>query len=398
MSGDRTPPNVALFASSFAPHLGGVEELSRRLARELRRRGSDTVVVTNRYPPDLPGTEMVEGIPVYRERFRFPERRPRHLAGWIVGTVPTRLGVGRAMDAHRCALVHVQCVSSNGYYAHRAARSAGLPLVVSLQGELTMDAGQAFQRSVVLRRSWRQLLAAADVVTGCSRQVVEEAVAEFGPGLADKARVVRNGTDVADVRAAVLERRERPYLLGIGRFVPQKGFDVLIDAFGQIAGEHPQHDLVLAGEGPEREALEARAQAGGLADRVVFLGGVPASRAFSLFRGAAGFVLASRHEPQGIVVVEAMAAGVPVVATSVGGVPETVRHGENGLLVQGDDADSMARGLRTLLDDPEAARARIAQAAVDVELYDWARITDEYQDCYEDAIRSWQDRRVAGGE
>jgi glycosyltransferase involved in cell wall biosynthesis len=215
--------------------------------------------------------------------------------------------------------------------------------------------------------------------------------------LADKARVVRNGTDVAGVRAAAPETRARPYLFGIGRFVPQKGFDVLIDAFGQIADEHPGHELVLAGDGPEREALEARAGAGGFADRVVFLGGVSASRAFSLFRGAAGFVLASRHEPQGIVVVEAMAAGTPVLATRVGGVPETVRHGENGLLVEGDDADSMAKGLRTLLDEPEAARARVAQAAVDVEVYDWAHITDEYQDCYEHAIRSRRDRQVARG-
>jgi len=64
--------NVALFASSFAPHIGGVEELSRRLAIELRRRGSDTVVVTNRYPANLSAHEVVDDIPVYRERFRFP--------------------------------------------------------------------------------------------------------------------------------------------------------------------------------------------------------------------------------------------------------------------------------------------------------------------------------------
>lgn len=384
-SPNTTPPSVALFPSSFAPHLGGVEELSKRLVLHLRARGSDAVVVTNRFPRTLPAREHIESIPVYRERFRFPEPKPKHLAGWVVGTRATRRGVRDVLARHHSDVVHVQCVSSNGYYAHRAALRADLPLVVSLQGELTMDANQIYQHSATMRRTWRRLLAAADVVTGCSQQVVDEAIAAYGDGLADKARVVRNGTDVVRVRAAEPERRDRPYVLGIGRFVPQKGFDVLIDAFGRVAAAHPDVDLVLAGEGPERSALESRAVNSSAGKRIHFLGGVPADRAFSLFRGASGFVLSSRHEPQGIVVIEAMAAGAPVVATRVGGVPETVRDGVNGLLVEGDDVDSMAKGLDELLGNPEAARARAAQAGRDVESYDWSRITDEYLRCYEDA-------------
>src|SRR5436309_2767785 len=101
-----TPPPVGLFPSSFAPHLGGVEELSKRLVLQLRARGSDTVVVTNRYPASLPSQETVEGIPVYRERFRFPEPKPRHLAGWVVGTRTTRRNVGEVLQRHRSELVH----------------------------------------------------------------------------------------------------------------------------------------------------------------------------------------------------------------------------------------------------------------------------------------------------
>jgi hypothetical protein len=143
---NRIPPSVALFPSSFAPHIGGVEELSKRMVLELRKRGSDSVVITNRYPKHLPSHEIVDAIPVYRERFRFPEPRARHLAGWVIGTAATRRGVRNAMTRHNSELVHVQCVSSNGYYALRAAHRAQLPLVVSLQGELTMDAGQIYQR------------------------------------------------------------------------------------------------------------------------------------------------------------------------------------------------------------------------------------------------------------
>jgi glycogen(starch) synthase len=279
------------------------------------------VVITHRYPKSLPNHEVIDGVPVHRVRFRFPEPRPRHLAGFAVGTLATRRDVRRIMEHHISRLVHVQCVSNNGYYALRAARSAQLPLVVSMQGELTMDADQIYQRSATMRRNWRVLLSSADVVTGCSQQVIDEAVATYGDGLTGKARVVRNGVDLASVRAAVPERRDRPYLLGIGRFVPQKGLDLLIDAFAHIADDYPDLDLVLAGDGPMRAELEARAIGSGRADRVFFLGAVPSDRAFSLYAGAAGFVLASRHEPQGIVVLEAMAAGAPVVATRVGESP-----------------------------------------------------------------------------
>jgi glycosyltransferase involved in cell wall biosynthesis len=143
--------------------------------------------------------------------------------------------------------------------------------------------------------------------------------------------------------------------------------------------------------------LEARAGAGRFADRIVFLGGVPADRAFRLFRGAIGFVLSSRHEPQGIVVVEAMAAGAPVVATRVGGVPETVQDGVNGLLVEGGDVNSMANGLHALLAYPDDAKSRAARAAIDVEDYDWSSITDQYQQSYQDAVRAHTGLAVSSG-
>src|SRR6185312_237961 len=99
-----------------------------------------------------------------------------------------------------------------------------------------------------------------------------------------------------------------------------------------LADAHPDLDLVIAGEGAERAALDAQVARSGLGRRVELVGGVPAAHVFRLFRGARGFVLSSRHEPQGLVVIEAMAAGVPVLATRVGGVPETVDDGVNGLL------------------------------------------------------------------
>jgi glycogen(starch) synthase len=374
--------SVAIFASSFAPHLGGVEEVSRRLAAEQRRRGVDSVVITNRYPKTLPRYERVDGIPVYRERFRVPEPRPRHLAGWAVGTAATRRAVLTALSAHRAGLLHVQCVSSNGYYALHAARRTGLPLVVTMQGELSMDANGVYQRSAFLRATWRALLDRAGLVTGCSQQVIDEAVQAYGPALLDKAAVIPNGVDLDAVRAAKPEKRPRPYVLGIGRLVRQKGFDLLIDGFARIAADHPDLDLVLAGDGPERDSLVRQAAGSPVADRIEFPGGIPAPRAFALLRGAAAFVLSSRHEPQGIVILEAMAAGAPVLAAGVGGVPEVVRDRVNGLLFEGGSAESLAAKLNAMLADRAGAAARAERAGRDATAHTWQRIADAYAAAY----------------
>jgi glycogen synthase len=374
--------SVAIFASSFAPHLGGVEELSRRLAAEQRRRGLDSIVITNRYPKTLPRDERIDGIPVYRERFRVPEPRPRHLAGWAIGTAATRRGILTALRAHRTDVLHVQCVSSNGYYAMHAARRTGLPLVVTMQGELSMDANGAYQRSAFLRATWRALLDRASLVTGCSQHVIDEAVQAYGPALLDKARVIPNGIDLDAVRAAEPEKRPRPYVVGIGRFVRQKGFDLLIDGFARIAVGHADLDLVLAGDGPERDSLVRQTAESPFAERIEFLGGVPSPRAFGLLRGASAFVLASRHEPQGIVILEAMAAGVPVLAAGVGGVPEIVWDGVNGLVFEGGSAESLAAGLHRILTDRARTAARAERAGHHVEAYTWPRIADAYADVY----------------
>jgi glycosyltransferase involved in cell wall biosynthesis len=375
--------SVAIFASSFAPHLGGVEEASRYLAAEQRRCGLDSIVITHRYPKTLPRGERIDGIPVYRERFRVPEPHPRHLAGWVIGTSAARRGILTALRTHRSDVLHVQCVSSGtGYYALHAARHTGLPLVVTMQGELTMDANDVYQRSAFLRATWRALLDRADLVTGCSEHVIREAVQAYGPTLLEKARVIPNGVDVKAVRSAKPEVRPRRYVLGIGRFVRKKGFDLLIDGFARIAADHADLDLVLAGDGPERDSLARRARESPFAKRIDFLGGVASSRAFALFRGASAFVLPSRHEPQGIVILEAMAAGTPVLAAEVGGVPAMVRDGVNGLLFEGGSVRSLAARLHWMLTDRAGTAARAERASRHVQVYTWQRIADAYAGVY----------------
>ena len=378
-------PTPAIFASAFHPHVGGVEELVRQLALEQRRRGSDTVVVTNRHPSSLPSREVVGGIDVVREPFRVPGTRPRQLAGFLAGSPLVERRLHQELARRRVDVIHVQCVSTNGYYALRAARALRLPVVVTMQGELTMDADRIYEKSAHLRLTWRRLLRQAAVITACSRYSLDEAQEVYGQPFGGRSQVVYNGIRLDEYADLLPEVRDVPYVLGLGRMVPQKGFDVLVDAFAQVAPDVP-HELLLAGDGPSRAELEEQVVRLGLRERVHFLGSVGHDRALQLFAGAAAFVLSSRHEPQGIVVLEAMAAGAPVAAAAVGGVPEVVDHGVNGLLFPGSDSHGMAEALRRLLTEDGLAPRLAGAARRAASGYDWTTITDQYDELYARAL------------
>ena len=143
-----------------------------------------------------------------------------------------------------------------------------------------------------------------------------------------------------------------------GRLGPQKALVVALQAVASVPGV----TLAIAGDGPDRPALERRAWELGLADRARFLGSVPRESVLRLFRAADAAVLSSAWENFPHTVVEALAVGCPVIATAVGGVPEVVRDDENGLLVHPGDPEALARAIRRFFDDEEL-RLRLAEAA-----------------------------------
>jgi glycosyltransferase involved in cell wall biosynthesis len=172
-----------------------------------------------------------------------------------------------------------------------------------------------------------------------------------------------------------------------GRLSPEKGVDTLIDAVGRVTGLR----LDVAGDGPDRDRLE-RTAARTATDRVRFLGRVDADTVDALISEAVAVVLPSRwYENQPMIVLEAFARGVPVVATDLGGTPELVRHGTDGFLVGPDDPTGLAAALQALLDDPARARA-MGKAARERAVTDFApelhlaRLADVYAEA-ERAVR-----------
>jgi glycogen(starch) synthase len=359
--------NIALFASAFYPHVGGVEELCRQLAHEYQARDHGVAVFTERWPRSLAAYEVYEGIPVHRIPFRVMSEGVRAKIKYLATHRAIRRRLLELLGRFRPDVVHVHCVSTNAYYALEVQEATGVPLIVSLHGELTMDAQGLFKRSALARDILRRGLRRADAVTACSRQTLAEAEAFFGEPLGEKGVVVYNGIAEGGGGEIVPFEHPRPYILAIGRHVRQKGFDILLHAMKQLGPAGDPYDLILAGDGVEHEPLKSLATALGLGDRVVFPGQVDHPAAISLF----------------------------AVAARVGGVPEIVLDDENGLLVAPENPSELAETLRRLLAD-EAWQRRLGKAGRErAKLFTWPRIVEEYMAVYAAALSRSRGRQLA---
>lgn len=180
-----------------------------------------------------------------------------------------------------------------------------------------------------------------------------------------------------------------PRVVGLGRLHAQKGFDLLIEAFARIAPDFPAWNLAILGEGPQRDALEARAAELGLSSRLELVGAVsnPAPALRSAAAAGSVFAFPSRYEGFPFALVEAMACGLPVVATDCPHGPrEILAGGQHGLLVPPEDPTALAAALTTLLSDEDRRRDYAARAAARAQHYRPDRIGPLWLGILEEAV------------
>ena len=284
------------------------------------------------------------GILAHSARVRAPVASLSMRAPWDAGALARLYALIRR---ERVALVHTHS-SVDGWLGGMAARAAGVPVVRSRHV------------SIPVRSHWNpvySLLADRIVASGeAIRQILIDAgvsgskVVAFPAGV-DLTRF-SPGPGCARVRGELA--LAGPVIGSVAMFRGSKGHAELLEAFAHLAGEFPAARLLLVGDGTRRLSVEEQARGRGLGGRVVFTGfrdDVP-----ELLRTMDCFVLASTRTegvPQSLL--QAMAVGCPVVATAVGGIPELVRHGVNGLLVPPGDPAALAAAIRTLLTEPARA-------------------------------------------
>lgn len=378
---------MLLVPSAYYPHVGGIEEMTRRLALELELRGHQSMILTNRWPSRTARKETMGGLRVRRLRFALPARRLAAVARFgavAPGSAAALLGIIRSF---RPDVVHVHGAGPNAVYVAALRGLIRAPIVFSAHGELRNDAHGALARAGALRWALQSLLRHAAAVIAPSQVVLDELGEELE--LVAPATVLPNAVELAEFdNAAPRDDRLRPYIFTAGRLVHQKGVDLVLRAYAQARETVGGCRLIVAGDGPERAALTRLADDLGLDGDVSFVGTVGRGRLAELMCGADAFAFPSRQEAFGIALLEAMAAGTPAVAARVGGIPEFARDGENALLVAPEDADGLAAALVRLTGDPELCRRLAAGGRAQAAQLSWSQIVPLYEEIY---------RRVAHG-
>lgn len=389
---------VLLISFSYPPVLGGLQTVTHTLARQLLTQGHAVQVVTNRYPRSLPHSEKLDSVSVERLLFLWPEldylrkhRMDLFLASWFYGPT-TLLRLVRLLRSFCPDVVNVHFPDAQTPYVLWLRRRFDFRLVVSLHGDEVLRWGKDEGRTTEDERrrtkderglgQLRAVLREADAVTACSGYLLGRAV-ELEVSIAGKGHVIHNGVDVERFRNSTPYQRARPYIFAYGRFTHKKGFDLLLQAFSQLTADVPPVDLILAGDGEERASLEKQAQHLGLADRVFFYGRAQPQEIVRLLNGSLFVVVPSREEPFGIVALEALAAGKPVLATRVGGLPEILSSLDGrGAALAHPTVGGLAQGLGQWLERRDELSAWGEENQQRAAQFMWERMVEKYLRVY----------------
>jgi glycogen(starch) synthase len=386
---------ILMFSGSYLPVCGGVQTVTHNLTKQLLTRGHNLRVITNRYPIDLPPRENFDGVLVDRVLLLKPSldhlRRGRpdlFAASFFYG--PTgHWRLTNLFKAFRPDVVNVHFPDNQVEAMLSLRERFNFRLVVSLHGydvqrftngkNGTLSAkseAAAFTRL-------RKLLKSAEAITAVSDDLLRKAI-DLEPSIRAKAQPIPNAVDTARFVNASIHQHTRPYLLALGRLVRGKGFDLLVDAFAQCDFEN-RPDLLIAGSGEELDTLKQQVQRLRLTDAVRFIGPATPAQVASLMKGSLAVVVPSRNESFGIVALEALAAGKPVVATRTGGLQELLNDiasdyggaaSRPKIFLVDPTIDGIAGGIRDLLQRDNAA-PQVSPAIP--ERYTWKHVAERYE-------------------
>ncbi len=334
----------------YAPHAGGVESHVRAISGELVRRGHEVTVVTSRYDPDLPESETIDGVRVVRARTRA-----------VLFQTPIDTGVGavlRTLDADVAHLHYPPPLTS--FFATRALARTRTPACLTYHCDLYLGGpggrvATALYERVLLPQTLDRVgrIVVHTRSYGLTSRPLRGRDLTVIPSAVDLDRF-RPDIDGSAVRARLGLEGSR-VLVFTGRLVPHKGVDVIVRSLPQLPADVR---LLVVGRGPRLPELHALARRLGVDDRIRFCPDVSDAELPQYLRAADLFVFPSQNrlEGFGLVVAEALAAGLPVVIADMPGVREVIEPGVEGLLVEPMIQRDLVAQVTTLLDDPELRR------------------------------------------
>jgi glycosyltransferase involved in cell wall biosynthesis len=365
---------VLYWTEQVMPYIGGVELITDDFLAALTANGHEVTVIAGKEQltldgPHVPGTE----IPVHYFPFREALRNNRF--DQIV-SITRRIGDLKAQL--KPDLMHVNFCGPSLVFHVRTLAAHRAPTLMNLYA---LPESEPSKTGVVER-----LCAAADWVVAPSEAVIDR-MREWFPQIIAKSSVICNTLNLPDVEVTPLPF-DKPHLLCLGRVVPDKGFDLVVEALASIVSVIPDIRLTIAGDGIDRPKLEEQARRLSVADKIVVAGWVPPKEVLDLINTATIVIVPSRwFEPAPLVAIQAAHMGRPVVGARTGGIPELVVDGATGVVVDKDDSEAIASAVLDLLRDQDRAMAMGQRARARARsVFGWQQCVDAYDVLYRDLV------------
>ncbi len=370
---------IGLVSEYFYPHLGGITEHVYYYARELLRRGFEVTLFTG-YQGEDPGIPPLSGLKIVRLGRSIPIFSNHSFAkvtlGWNIGAK-----IQAALRDHPVDILHIH-----------SATMPMLPLLFQKYSRTTTigTLHTYFDSSLFYRLFHRPIQGYLDALDGIIAVAPSciSAMQRYFTFEAGSYRVIPNGVDIDwfSKPSGRLEKHAapRPTVLFLGRLDPRNGLDILLQAFPIVLQSIPHARLIIAGDGPLRAMYEEQAKA--YLNRSVFFDGPIRDLRPDYFAASTVFCYPATKASFGITLLEAMAAGTPVVATDNCGFRDVIDSGKTGLLVPQDNPAALAKALTDVLGNPVLAHSLAARARAKVEAFSWSSVTDQILAYYDEIL------------
>lgn len=372
---------LLLINNEFPPIGGGGSTVTKYAIRHLVKAGHEVTLITSRYK-NLPHEEVIDGAKI----IRIPaiRRYSDYCANWelVIFGISALVYTFFYSLRNKVDFIQAYFAVPAGFVAWALSFVRPIPYAVYFGGSDIPNGNMSRYKNLypvltpLLKAIWRR----AKFRTVCSDELArlgEEADKD------SEFKVIPNGVETE--RFKPIERRQNPKvkILFIGRLIPRKGFHKVVEALPKVRQltKNP-FEVEVVGTGSAREELDKLAEELKVSDLIHYTGTVPYEKLHESYQYADIFVLTSFSEGMPSVILEAEGAGLPIVASDVGGNNEIVKEGENGYLMQVNDTDKLAEDLARLIDDADL-RARMGQKSLEIaQQYDWANIMSEYDKLY----------------
>lgn len=391
---------IAQFTNFYLPIVNGVVRSVESFREELTRRGHSVFV----FAQDAPDHEDVAPF-----IFRYPSL-PLPTQMDVSAVIPVSNFVDKLLPSLKPQVIHTHHPVLLGQTAARKADELDLPLVFTFHTQyreythyipLPQEAIQEFLKETV--ETWlRDFMRKCQHIVIPSQSMKDILVNEYG--LQDRFTVIPTGIDLepyAQADGNALRSRkgwnDDKVLISVGRLGEEKNWPTLLKAAQKAHQKHPDLRVVIIGDGQDKDELQNLVAELGITERVEFTGQLPFTEVAAYLKAADIFGFASVTETQGLVTMEALAAGLPVTAVDASGTRDIVEDGEQGYLVR-NDADALSDSLIRLLDSPETRHRFSANAIKRAKTFDIQQCARQLVDVYERAMQDKVNERFVGIE